>query len=447
MESGMTLTLARIAEILACAPLAYDASVRGWSIDSRTIAPGDLFIALRGDRFDGHDFAAEVLARGAVAAVVERPVAGAALQVPDTQVALEALGRAVRVAWGGTVIGVTGSAGKTTTKDNIAALLAVGFSVGKTVGNFNNHIGVPLSLLRLPDDCKIGVIEMGMNHAGEIRHLCSIARPEIGVITNVGFAHVENFPDGIEGVAAAKRELIDSATELAVLNNDDARVRTFAHRRVVRYGMEEGAEVRATGVELRADGSSFRVDGVAFATSMTGRHAVLNILAAIAVAREHGLALPKLVDAVRALSAGKMRGERSIHQGVTLINDAYNSNPAAARAMVDVLRQTPARRRIAVLGEMLELGPYAETLHRDVGEFVAAGGIDVLIGIRGAARHMVEAACDAGLDAGAAYFFDDAAAAGQALRTIAREGDVVLFKGSRGTQVEKAIKSFVEGSA
>ena len=442
----MMLSLARVAHVLGCVPLALPGDVGGWSIDSRSLEAGDLFIALRGGNHDGHAFVNDILARGAVAAVVDRQMPGPTLCVPDTQLALEQLGRQARLDWGGTVIGVTGSAGKTTAKDNIAALLAVDHAVGKTVGNLNNHIGVPLSILRLPAAAKIAVLEMGMNHAGEIRHLCSIARPEIGVITNVGHAHLENFADGIDGVAAAKRELIEAlpAPGLAVLNYDDRRVRMFPHAHTLTYGLQEGAQVRGEEVELQAGGSAFSVEGTRFQTSHAGRHAILNILAAIAVARELGTATPKLVDAVRGLTIGTMRGERLTHNGVVLINDAYNSNPAAARAMLDVLRATPGRRRIAVLGEMLELGPLAEPLHRDVGEYAAKSGIDVLIGIRGAARHLVDGATAAGLNAGAAYFFPDAVAAGQALRSIAQSGDVVLFKGSRGTRVENALSAFVE---
>lgn len=420
-----------------------DAVIAGWSIDSRTVQPDELFVALHGEHHDGHAFVPDVLTRGAAAALVDHALPGVALVVPDTQVALEALGRAARLAWGGTVVGVTGSAGKTTTKDVIADLLAVEFPVGKTVGNLNNHIGVPLSILRLPAESRVAVLEMGMNHAGEIRHLCGIARPDFGVVTNVGYAHIEHFGN-VDGIALAKRELIDalSPAGIAVLNYDDSRVRNFAHTgKTVRFGLTEGADVRATGVELRADGSSFTVDGTRFTTALAGRHGILNLLAGIAVARELGVALARLVEPIRLLAPGKMRGERSMHNGVLIINDCYNSNPDAARAMLDVLRDIPARRRIAVLGEMLELGPWAEPLHRDIGEYAARGGIDVLIGIRGASQQMIAAAQSTGMDA--AYFFPEPAEAGRALRPLVQEGDAVLFKGSRGTRVEQALAAYV----
>ena len=449
-EDGVRLPLSRVAAMLGCPRPVADATISGWSIDSRTAEAGDLFVALRGERHDGHSFVSEMLQRGAAAALVDHALPGAALVVRDTQRALEELGRQVRLSWGGVVVGVTGSAGKTTTKDVIAALLAVEFPAGKTVGNLNNHIGVPLSILRLPDEARVAVLEMGMNHAGEIRHLCGIARPDFGVVTNVGYAHIEYF-DGIEGIALAKRELVEclSPAGIAVLNNDDSRVRLFSHSgKVIRFGFTEGSQVRAQDVELLADGANFRVDGVRFHTSFTGRHGILNLLAGIAVAREMGIALSRLVDPVRALVPGKMRGERTMRDGVLVLNDCYNSNPDAARAMLDVLRDTPARRRIAVLGEMLELGPWTGPLHRDIGEYAARGGIDVLLGIRGAATEMIAAARSAGMGADAACFFPEPMEAGRALRAMVHAGDAVLFKGSRGTRVEQALQAYWgEGAA
>ena len=320
--------------------------------------------------------------------------------------------------------------------------------VGKTEGNFNNHVGVPLSILRLPDGCQAAALEMGMNHAGEIRELAAIAKPDTGVVTNVGYAHVEFF-ESIEGVAAAKRELIEALPRdgVAVLNADDARVLRFRDRhagRTVTFGFSEIADVRAGEVRFHDGGSRFQALGVDFETTQPGRHAVMNLLAAIAVAGEFGIAPERLRDAVRSFAAPRMRGERIEHNGVVVWNDCYNSNPEAAQSMIDVLRQTPAARRIAVLGEMLELGHASEELHRGVGRYAAARGVDLLIGVRGGARAMVEAAREAGLAPGAARFFEDAAEAGDYARQAARPGDAALFKGSRGVRMERALERFLE---
>ena len=445
----MTFDLATIARVIKAEAAPPPIPVAGWSVDTRTQSVGDLFFALRGPNHDGHDHARAAAERGAAAVVVERPT-GAPLElvVPDALAALQQLAAWAREQWGGAVIGVTGSAGKTTTKDAIAHLLAARLAVGKTVGNFNNHVGVPLSILRLPADCRVAVLEMGMNHAGEIRELAAIARPDVGVVTNVGYAHVESF-GSIEGVAGAKRELIEGLRETgtAVLNADDERVIHFrdVHRgRVLTYGFSEAADVRAEAAELHSDGSRFRVAGVPFETPLPGRHAVLNFLAAIAVARVFEIPLDCLPPAVATFAAGNMRGERIEHGGITVWNDCYNANPEAMRAMLDVLAATPAARRIAVLGEMLELGDCAPALHAEVGRHAAERGIDVLIGVRGAARHMLDAAAAAGMRDGALSFFEESAAAGEFARAIARPGDAVLFKGSRGVRVERALEEFVK---
>ena len=443
----MTLSIPRIAEFVGAARPRATGTVSGWSIDSRNLNPGDCFIALSGPPHDGHAFLPQVFEHGASVAIVERAnpdAQGEQLVVPDTTQALEQLGRAVRNRWTGTAICVTGSAGKTTTKDTIASLVAVQCRTGRTIGNFNNHLGVPLSILRLPDDSRIAVLELGMNHAGEIRRLAQIAKPSIGVVTNVGWAHTENFPDGIEGVALAKRELIEELPTdgVAVLNADDPRVRRFAEihpGRSILFGRSEDAEVRAENVELSSSGANFRCLGVEFESPLAGRHGVSNVLAAIAVARALNIAPERLRDAVRSLSTGKMRGERTERRGVTIINDSYNSNPEAMRSMIELLRGTPARRRIAVLGEMLELGREAEALHRGIGQFAVEQGLDAVIGIRGAARFMVDEALKSGMSDSAALFFDSPEEAGKFVGELAQPGDAVLFKGSRGVQVEKAL--------
>jgi UDP-N-acetylmuramoyl-tripeptide--D-alanyl-D-alanine ligase len=303
---------------------------------------------------------------------------------------------------------------------------------------------VPLSVLRLPETSRVAVLEMGMNHAGEIRQLAQIAQPEIGVVTNVGFAHAEAF-DSIDGVAAAKRELIEGlpGDGVAVLNADDPRVSRFAEThpgRSVTFGFSERADVRAEGFEQQGGATHFQVCGVAFETTLPGRHAVMNLLAGIAVAGVLGIAPAKLTGAVRSFAPGKMRGERLEHNGITVWNDCYNSNPEAARAMLDVLRDTPAQRRIAVLGEMLELGRTSRELHAQLGRYAAGQGIDFLIGVRGDARSMIDAAVGAGLPESAAIFFEDAGDAGAWVRQAARPGDAVLFKGSRGVRVERALE-------
>jgi UDP-N-acetylmuramoyl-tripeptide--D-alanyl-D-alanine ligase len=450
----MTLNLQDAARAMEAAGAPPPLQAAGWSVDTRTQDPGDVYFALRGTHCDGHGFVPAALEKGASAVVVERSAGQAEacptveLVVPDSLKALQGLAAWARRQWAGPVVAVTGSAGKTTTKDAIASLLGVAMPVGKTTGNFNNHVGVPLSILRLPDACKAAAIEMGMNHAGEIRELAAIAGPDMGVVTNVGYAHVEFF-DSIDGVAAAKRELIEALPRdgVAFLNADDPRVLGFrgAHAgRTVTFGFSEGADVRAEGARFHDGGSHFRVQGVDFETSQPGRHAVMNLLAAIAVAGEFGIAPERLRDAVRGFRTSGMRGVRLERNGVVVWNDCYNSNPEAAESMIEVLCETPAARRIAVLGEMRELGQAAGELHRRMGRYAAARGVDLLIGVQGEARAMVEAAREAGLGPGAALYFEDAAEAGGFARQAARPGDAALFKGSRGVRMERALEKFLE---
>jgi UDP-N-acetylmuramoyl-tripeptide--D-alanyl-D-alanine ligase len=252
----------------------------------------------------------------------------------------------------------------------------------------------------------------------------------------------------IEGVALAKRELIESLPPggAAVLNADDPRVSAFREvfpGRVVSFGFSESSDVRATRVERMPDGARFEAEGCVFETTLIGDHGIRNLLAGLAVARLFGIPPASLREPVRQFSVEKMRGRRLQHNGVTVWDDSYNANPDAMKAMLAALREAPALRRIAVLGEMLELGRLAEDLHAEVGRYAASCGISVLIGIRGAARHIVDAAKASGLPDGAAYFFEDPGQAGEFLRTIAGPGDIALFKGSRGTHVERALDQFL----
>lgn len=451
----MKATLGEVARALAAETFGdLNVPVRGWSVDSRTIRPGELFFALKGPRYDGHDFVAQALAAGACGAVVSRApegVSGPLLRVPDTQRALWDAARWARARFRGRVIAVTGSAGKTTTKDAIAALLSTAMTVGRSEGNLNNQVGVPLSLLRLPDEAEAAVLELAMNRMGEIRELAALAQPEIGVVTNVGRAHA-GFFESLEEIALAKRELIEALPPAgtAVLNADDPRVAAFAEVHpgpVLTFGFSEKADVRAEQAEWSAAGARFRVEGVLFESPLPGRHGILNVLAALAVARLFGLPLEDLREPVRRLEASPMRGRRLTHRGVTILDDCYNSNPEALQAMLETLCATPARRRIAVLGEMLELGRWAETLHREAGRRVVECGVDVLVGVRGAARFLVEEAVRAGMPPGAAFFFEEPEDAGRFLRELLREGDAVLFKASRGVRLERALEEFLRTEA
>ena len=446
----MQFSLSEVASALGLPAPSPDAAVTGWSIDTRTLAAGDLFFAFPGTRVEGSSYIGEAFAKGAVAAIASAPapqVSGPVLVVPDVAAALGQLGSWARTRWGGTVVGLTGSGGKTTTKEAIVRVLSTAFSVASNKGNLNNHLGLPLSILRIPDGSQVAVLEMGMNHAGEIRYLAETARPDIGVITNVGYAHIENF-DSIEGIAAAKRELIEglSPEGTAVLNADDERVRKFREVHpgaVITYGITEDADIRATGVQFRPDGTDFQVDNVVFHTALPGIHGLRNTLAALAAGRVMGIPLARLVDAAAGLQPLDMRGARRVWNGITILDDTYNANPDACIAMLDLLAVEPASRRIAVLGEMRELGKWSEELHRRVGRHAAKTGLHTLVGITGAARYTVEEAILAGLPAAHAQFFPTPADAGDFLRRLVQPGDAILFKGSRGTRVEQALERLV----
>jgi len=427
----------------------------GYSIDSRSIRPGELFFAVKGERLDGHDFVEAALAAGAVAAVVRRdqakrfPDPGRLLQVDDTMMALQQLGAAVRRLWHKPLIGITGSAGKTTTKEIIATLLSRNFRVFKSAGNLNNQFGLPLMLLRLEPDHDIAVVEMGMSHAGEIRDLASLAAPQMGVVTCVAPVHLQFF-DSLAAIARAKYELVESLPPegTAVLNADDDLVSQFGldfHGKVVTFGMKMPATVKAENVQARGpQGSAFElVAGTArqkVLLPLIGKHNIYNALAGVAVALEHGLALADCAEALAELEPAEKRGQVvDIGGGITVVNDCYNSNPKALDAMVDVLAEMPAERRIVVAGEMLELGSSGEDLHRQSGLHIARRGMDVLIGVRGLAEVMVDEARNAGMRA---EFLPGPEEAGQWLARETRRGDVVLLKASRGVRLERALENW-----
>jgi UDP-N-acetylmuramoyl-tripeptide--D-alanyl-D-alanine ligase len=455
----MKLPLARIAEFLgASGEFDPSAIATGYSIDSRTIRPGELFFAVKGERMDGHDFVWQALEKGAVAAVVAAgKLDGVSSQaglivIEDTLVALQTLAKSVRRLWGKPLVAVTGSAGKTTTKEAIAHVLSSRFHVLKSEGNFNNHFGLPLMLLKLEPEHDAAVVELGMSHAGEITALAQIAQPETGVVTNVAPVHLEFFSSVAE-IARAKYELIESlpAKGTAILNADDEYVSQFGRDfkgRVITYGVTSTATVRAESLKsLGEKGSAFEIvvgeRRERAILPLVGSHNVYNALAATAVAVERGLTLAEVVTSLASLAPADKRGQVARIGNITVINDCYNSNPKALAAMVDALAAMPARRRIVVAGEMLELGPQGEAMHRESGKHIAAQGIDMLIGVRGLASQMVEAAKQAGIGAEFVATPEDA---GNWLARETREGDVVLLKASRGVKLEKALDQLLAPS-
>jgi UDP-N-acetylmuramoyl-tripeptide--D-alanyl-D-alanine ligase len=435
------------------------ARIARWSIDSRTLAPGDAFIAIRGDRFDGHAFIDAAIAAGAGALVVEEGREPPALQdhrpvlaVPDTTAALQRIAREIRRRSGTKVVAITGSAGKTTTKELTAEFLSARYSVFRNKGNLNNHIGLPLSLLELRTAPDVAVVELGMNHAGEIRTLVGIAEPEVRMWTNVGDAHLGYFASA-DAIADAKAEILESARpgDLLVANADDARVvsrsKTFAGRTVT-FGLSERADVRASAVQPRG------VDGVAatihtragefpVSSPLLGMGNLLNLLAATAAAVEMDVPLAEIAGRASSLRPAAHRGELlRLPGGITLIDDSYNSSPSALRRALEVVgASSGSARKVAVIGEMLELGTHATRLHEACGRAAADAGLDLLVAVGGEpAEALARAARDAGMPADAVAHVATTEDAIPLVMTRVRAGDLVLVKGSHGIHTERVVE-------
>jgi UDP-N-acetylmuramoyl-tripeptide--D-alanyl-D-alanine ligase len=452
----MKLPLSRIEELLSATAgeCELKAIAQGYSIDSRTIQPGELFFAVKGERLDGHDYVQQALQRGAISAVVRKDqlarfaVKSCLLGVDDTLVALQTLATAVRRLWGKPAIAITGSVGKTTTKDAVAHLLSTKYTVHSSKGNFNNHFGLPLGLLKLEPEHELAVIEMGMSHAGEIAALARIALPDQGIVTTVAPVHLENF-ESLAGIARAKYELIQAlpACGTAILNADDEYVSQFGrdfNGKVVLFGTKPSADVRAENIELLGpQGTRFDLIAhsgrIAVTSPLLGQHNVYNALAAAAAALEHEMTLEEIAAALPSLRPADKRGQVVQLDNITVINDCYNSSPKALMAAVDLLAAVPGKRKIVIAGEMLELGPTGEQLHREAGAYIAGKKVDFLLGVRGLGSSMVEQAKAHGL---AAEFVATPEEAGAWLAANAREGDVVLLKASRGVKLEKALEKF-----
>lgn len=469
----MQLTLREVLEALSSTgesvpdnSIDVNAVVTGYSLDTRTVKPGDLFFAIRGPRFDGHDFVPAAFEKGACGAVVAAEwvdksaiessgvVASARkrlLAVPDTVAALQTLAAQVRRWWDGKVVAITGSAGKTTTKEICAKLLAGRRRVCKSEGNLNNLLGVPLTLLRVEASAEIAVLELAMSAREEIRTLARIARPDWGVVTNVNPVHLQFF-SSLDEIALAKRELVEELEpgSVAFLNADDPRVAQFrAHTRAraVTYGENRVADIRITNIRmLDLDGSQFDVTvaaGGRFSCrlSLLGRHNVLNAAAAIAAALEMGISPAEVTDRLSFVQPARMRGEvLRFKEGFTVINDTYNSNP---RALTEILQAVaPMKgftRKIVVAGEMLELGSESRAMHAACGKSVAESGMDILIAVQGDAEAFAAGAREAGMKDEQVFFFPTATAAGDKLCAVIAAGDLVLVKGSRGVKMELAL--------
>jgi UDP-N-acetylmuramoyl-tripeptide--D-alanyl-D-alanine ligase len=433
------------------------------STDTRVLGRGDCFIALRGPRFDGHEFVSDAANRGASAAVVSNPTramnspsALALLQVQDTLTALHKLATNYRRQMPPTsrVVAISGASGKTTTKEMIASILSQRFNIVKTQANQNNHIGAPLALLSMEDTHDFGVFELGSNHPGEMRLLAELVRPDIGVVTNIGLAHTEFLGDEA-GVAEEEGTPLEylprNGDGLAVLNADDVwcdklRVRTNAT--VVTVGIENFADIRASDIKINGD-VKFRLnvakkrDDVIVRLKTLGSHQIYNALEAAAVGYMQGMDLDDIREGLENVEYPRMRMEQVTLHGVRFVNDCYNANVPSTKAALGTIRETPCGgRKVAVLGDMLELGEHAQREHLNIGALAANCGLRMLITVGRAARWIAEGAIDAGMETHCVLPVPNATEAAESLCSLVREGDMVLIKGSRGLRLERILEEF-----
>ena len=429
-----------------------DAAFTGVSIDSRTIGESELFVPLKGRTFDGHKFLIDALGRGGGAIVSSppaEPVKGKTIIfVRSTLRALQDMARYERMKRDVTVIGITGTNGKTTTKELTASILGISHKTLKNSGNFNNEIGLPLSLMRIGDDDEFAVLEMGASKRGDIRELCEIAAPDFGAITNVGFGHIEGF-GSLEAVRSTKLELLETAKTVA-LNADDAflmegLIRGKSHWDepvVVTFGIENSADVSARDIVLEERHSTFMLSmhGGAYtkvSLRVPGRFNIYNALAAASLCSAIGIKMTEIKHGIESFSGVPMRLELKECMGATVISDVYNANPLSMEEALKELLRLKKSRAIAVLGDMLELGSYAEVAHRKLGKWMADLSVDIVIAV---GPLMEKAAEEFFAGRGTCITVSDSLAAGKALRELLREGDTVLVKGSRGMHMELVLE-------
>ena len=455
-------------------------TVSGLSIDSRTIQPRELFVALKGDRFDGHAFLPEVRKKKGCGAIVDQRIGLKAeavneilIEVADPLWALQEIASFHRKRFSIPVVAITGSNGKTTTKEMAAAILSRRLKVLKNAGNLNNHIGVPLTLLGLTREHQLALIEMGINHAGEMTRLCEIARPDMGLITNIGPAHLE-FLGSIEGVARAKGELLQSLKDeesVAFLNADDPLTPTLCPLRngmLVTFGLDQKADVQATGVSYDRQGSSFHLhlghqgeiqttadsqktrrkdipmDQIDIRLAVPGRHNVYNAVGAAAIASKLGADRAGIKMGLELFQPIHLRSQVIQWRGVTILNDSYNANPASMRSALETLKLLQVSgKAIAVLGDMMELGKESGAAHREIGRQVGALGLDYLLTVGELARLIGQEAIEGGMPKDRVKICDHLEEAVAFLSTLVREQDTVLVKGSRGMRMERLVQDLM----
>lgn len=420
--------------------------------DSRSVVDGDLFAALTGEKFDGHDFIPDAFAAGASAVLTHKdivpPIGRAVIRVQDTLTALGKLAAYYRQCFTIPFVAITGSVGKTTTKDIVYCVLSHKFEVLKTEGNYNNEIGLPLTIFKLGKSFEAAVIEMGMSGFGEISRLTSIVRPDTAIITNIGLSHIEKLGSR-QNILKAKMEILEGLSKkgLLILNGDDKllyALKGLLKHRTVFYGIEEGLDYRACNIRNLGEKGSYFTLSVGnreyeIFVPAPGIHNIYNALAAFAVGIEYGIPPFEIIEGIADFKPGKMRLNITSVNGIKLINDAYNASPQSMEAAINVLCNTGTNaRRVAVLGDMLELGNWAVEAHFGVGRYAAAAGVDYIIAAGEHAEYLVRGALETGKTRDCLFTFKDVDEVNTFLKGFIKSGDVVLVKGSRGMKMEKA---------
>lgn len=434
----------------------------GVSIDSRTLKAGELFIALRGERVDGHDFIAQAIERGAAGLMTEVSYENssvgpdvAVVMVQNSHEAMMSLARQYRDQTGAKVVGITGSNGKTTTKEITYSLLSVvDKDVYRSSGNLNNLYGMPLAIFAMPKETRVAVLEMGISHPGEMTKLTQIVRPDVAVITNIGASHLE-FLGSLEGVARAKLEMVASSSpDVQVIINGDDPVLTreikLYRDNYVTFGMTHPATFEPEKVQRQSDGTAIvTVEGHRFRLPLFGEHQVYNLLTGYAVARTLGYSFDSIdTESIQFVTA-PMRGQAVTHRGVKFIVDCYNANPESVRlGLKSFAAMETSARKIIILGDMLELGAQAQEYHRQIGALLAQQRFDLAVGVGSLAKSIIAAVLDAGVSKEKLLHFGDATSAAAALQGKFKQGDLVYIKGSRGVGLEKVFNAFTgEGGA